>query len=74
MTLVYAEKFDSPDRARARERQLKGWTRAKKEALITGNRDGLKPLSHSGTRRLRGNVKRAEDLNDDRRSHPEPSG
>lgn len=33
---VYAEQFPSLAEARRRERQLKGWTRAKKEALIRG--------------------------------------
>ena len=33
--LVWFERFVSPDNAIAREKQLKGWTRAKKIALIT---------------------------------------
>jgi putative endonuclease len=32
--LVYAEEFGSPDAMVARERQLKGWRRAKKLSLI----------------------------------------
>ena len=32
--LVYYEEFPGPGEATARERQLKGWTRAKKIALI----------------------------------------
>jgi putative endonuclease len=32
--LVYYERFASPDAAIAREKQIKGWTRAKKIALI----------------------------------------
>jgi len=31
----------------ARERQLKGWSRAKKEALIEGNAEPFKALSRS---------------------------
>src|ERR1700728_1986782 len=32
--LVYYERYESPSRAIAREKQLKGWSRAKKLALI----------------------------------------
>ncbi|HEX4007442.1 MAG TPA: GIY-YIG nuclease family protein [Acidobacteriaceae bacterium] len=32
--LVYYERFTTPNRAIAREKQLKGWSRAKKLALI----------------------------------------
>jgi predicted GIY-YIG superfamily endonuclease len=35
--LVYQEWFPSLEQAKAREYQLKHWTRAKKEALIAGN-------------------------------------
>jgi putative endonuclease len=34
--LVYFEIFSSPRTAIAREKQLKGWRRSKKEALIAG--------------------------------------
>jgi len=40
--LVFAEEFTTIEGARARERQLKGWTRAKKEALIAGDMAALK--------------------------------
>jgi predicted GIY-YIG superfamily endonuclease len=42
--LLYSELFPSRAAAEARERQLKGWTRAKKEALITGDLNLLKLL------------------------------
>ena len=42
--LVYAEQFSSRAQAEARERQLKGWTRAKKAALIAGDLSLLKKL------------------------------
>jgi len=42
--LVYTEEFESRSAAMKRERQLKGWTRAKKEALIAGNLSLLKKL------------------------------
>ena len=35
--VVFTETYDSRDEALARERQLKRWTRAKKEALIAGD-------------------------------------
>jgi tRNA/rRNA methyltransferase len=35
--LVFAEEFTERNDAFERERQLKGWSRAKKEALIKGN-------------------------------------
>jgi putative endonuclease len=37
VTLVFHQEFDRIIDAIAAERQLKGWTRAKKAALITGN-------------------------------------
>lgn len=42
--LVYTERFPSREQAETRERQLKGWTRRKKEALIAGDLDLLKRL------------------------------
>lgn len=44
VTLVYAEAHQDRLRARARERQLKRWTRLKKEALIAGDLVLLKRL------------------------------
>ena len=35
--LVYSEQFTTRSEAMKREKQLKGWTRAKKEALIAGD-------------------------------------
>ena len=45
--LVYKEEFSSIELAFARERQLHGWSRAKKEALISGNHSSLRSLSLS---------------------------
>ena len=42
--LVYFEKFNTRADAMKREKQLKGWTRAKKEALINRNLELLKKL------------------------------
>ncbi len=43
--LVYSESYDNNGLAVQRERQLKGWSRAKKEALILGDVEELKRLS-----------------------------
>ena len=45
--LVYAQEFPSEHEAFLRERQVKGWTRAKKEALIRGDFEALIGLSKS---------------------------
>jgi predicted GIY-YIG superfamily endonuclease len=45
--LVFTEEFASRDEAFQRERQIKGWSRAKKEALIMGEWDELSRLSWS---------------------------
>jgi putative endonuclease len=45
--LRYSERFENPDKAIAREKQLKGWSRKKKEALIQENWDLLQELSKS---------------------------
>jgi putative endonuclease len=42
--LVWSEYFDRITDAIATERKIKGWSRAKKQALITGNWDSLKAL------------------------------
>ena len=42
--LVYQEEYVSRLEAMRREKQLKGWTRAKKEALISGDKELLKKL------------------------------
>ena len=45
--LVYKEDYDTYQEAFKRERQLKKWTTAKKEALIAGDIERLKELSKS---------------------------
>ncbi|OGP56776.1 MAG: hypothetical protein A2V67_15010 [Deltaproteobacteria bacterium RBG_13_61_14] len=42
---VYSEECESKTAAVNRERQIKKWTRAKKEALIAGNVEKLRQLS-----------------------------
>jgi putative endonuclease len=43
--LVYYEEFDRIDSAFYREKQVQGWSRKKKEALIAGFQDKLPELS-----------------------------
>jgi len=43
--LVWAEHFERLTDAIATERRIKGWSRAKKEALIRGDYDALRALS-----------------------------
>jgi putative endonuclease len=47
VTLVWVEDHDTSTAARERERQLKGWTAAKKEALVRGECAVLKRLAIS---------------------------
>jgi putative endonuclease len=47
--LVYCEEYQSVEQAFYRERQLHGWSRAKKEALIKGEFERLPELSASRT-------------------------
>ena len=46
VVLVFSEAFENITDAIAAERQIKGWSRAKKEALIRGDFDALKRLSN----------------------------
>ena len=45
VTLVFSQWFDRISDAIAAERQVKGWSRAKKEALIRGDFESLPRLS-----------------------------
>jgi putative endonuclease len=49
--LVYHEEFDRITDAVAAERRLKGWTRAKKEALIRGDFAELRLLARGPSRK-----------------------
>ena len=46
--LIYWEEYQTLDDAFRRERQLHGWSRAKKEALINGDIEKLKSASSGG--------------------------
>jgi len=51
VTLVWSQDFETRIEALSAERQIKGWSRAKKEALIAGNWDLISQLAESrGTR------------------------
>ena len=52
--LVWLDEFQTREEALAHERQLQGWSRAKKEALIAGNWDRLRLLSRSSSEVRRG--------------------
>jgi putative endonuclease len=45
--LVYFEQSDAKDLAEKREKQLKGWSFAKKKALVENRRDKLVKLSRN---------------------------
>lgn len=49
VALVSADTFATRQDAFERERQIKGWSRAKKEALIKGDWDNLIRLAKSGS-------------------------
>ena len=49
VTLVFVEPHDTKAAAVRRERQLKGWSRKKKQALIQGDLDRLRFLSRKRT-------------------------
>ena len=50
----YCENFNDINRAIAREKQLKGWSRKKKEALMNQDIEELKRLSKSSLQQARG--------------------
>jgi putative endonuclease len=45
VVLMWAQEFQRYDDACAAERRIKGWSRAKKEALIRGDWDGIQWLA-----------------------------
>src|SRR3954453_22471454 len=47
--MVYAEEHHSIESAIARERQLKRWSKKKKEALVVGDRSALRALGRRST-------------------------
>ena len=47
VTFVWSDSFPTRDEAYAAERRIKGWSRAKKEALIAGDWDRIRQLSRN---------------------------
>ncbi|WP_311269821.1 GIY-YIG nuclease family protein [Sphingobium sp. WCS2017Hpa-17] len=47
VTLVWTENFGTRDEALTAERRIKGWSRAKKQALIDGDWERLKLLARN---------------------------
>lgn len=45
--LVWSEAFGTRDEAREAERQIKGWSRAKKKALVRGDWDAISLLARN---------------------------
>jgi putative endonuclease len=50
VTLVYSEYFDRIADAVSAERQIKGWSRAKKEALMRSDFDALRVFARRGVK------------------------
>jgi putative endonuclease len=48
--IVWQDEFEDPGQAVAFERQMKGWSRAKKEAVIRGNWQALPDLARRRSR------------------------
>lgn len=59
--LVYSERFLDVNDAIKVEKQIKGWNRKKKEALITGNFDLLVKLSNQKVKRIDIILRQAQD-------------
>jgi predicted GIY-YIG superfamily endonuclease len=49
VVLVFSQEFPSREEALAAERQIKGWSRRKKEALMRGDWAEVSRLAHSST-------------------------
>jgi putative endonuclease len=59
VTLVFHEYFERLEDAAAAERQVKGWRRDKKEALIRGDFTALPALARRGVKTKRPSTRRA---------------
>ena len=54
--LVWSDRFPDRDQAFAAERQIKGWSRAKKEALVRGDWEALQSLARKRVLRYAGST------------------
>lgn len=50
VALIWSDMFQTRDDAKAAEKQIKGWSRAKKEALIRGDWDRISELARCRSR------------------------
>lgn len=75
VTLVWSEHFPERDEALAAERQIKGWSRAKKEALIAGDWDAVRALARKPALRYAASPSSAatQDERDQKPSSPTPA-
>ena len=71
--LVYAAEFTSLAEAYEREKQVQGWGRAKREALIRGDYDALPELARKDFERYRVRRQRRQAKNDGPEDDPAPS-
>ena len=75
VTLVWFQEFADRDSAFAAERQIKGWSRVKKEALIAGDWDGVQVLSRKLFLRYAGSASSPatqDERDDDQGDTPNP--
>ena len=70
VTLVFSEEFPTREDALSRERQVKGWSRKKKEALIDRNWNKLKQLAVC---RNKSNYKMKARASNEHRDSPFPA-
>ncbi len=63
--LLFHEHFERLEDAAAAERQIKGWRRDKKEALIRGNLAALPGLSRRGAKAAHPSTRRVAPAQDD---------
>ena len=70
--LLWAERFPDRDSAFAAERRIKGWSRAKKEALVRGDWAALKRLASRAVLRDAGSTG-SPAPQDERSVHPRSS-
>ncbi|MCU1585829.1 MAG: hypothetical protein JWM49_2385 [Microbacteriaceae bacterium] len=61
VTLVFAEEYARIDEAYAREKQIQGWSRAKRQALIAGRMSDLPGLSRKKPRDSRHTAEQPTD-------------
>jgi predicted GIY-YIG superfamily endonuclease len=54
LLLMYSQEFSSREEALAAEMQVKRWNRAKKEALVRGDFDGLRKAAKKSFRKMAG--------------------